>query len=112
MTPAERERWQQQKSAEVLSGFRVFAFFILPVLLILLVISSVAPSYLWLYGVVLGAAAMVFGVVQFARTPPGTLLPASTRREGRASARQHHLVCIIGGIFVVLICAWSGYVAL
>jgi hypothetical protein len=112
MTPAEREQWQQRQTAEFLSAVRVFAFFILPLLLIVLVVVSLAPAYLWLCGVVLGAASTLFGGVKFLRTPPGTLLPENTKRDGRPSARQHYLVCAIGGVLVVLISVWSGYVAL
>jgi hypothetical protein len=112
MTPAEREQWQQRQAAEFLSAVRAFAFFILPLLLIVLVVVSLAPAYLWLCGVVLGTASTLFGVVKFVRTPRGTFLPRNTKREGRPSARQHYLVCTIGGVLIVLISVWSGYVAL
>lgn len=112
MTPTEREQWQQRQTAELRAAVRVFAFLILPLFLVTLAVNSLAPSHVWLYGVGAGAAAMLFGAVRFVRTSPGTRLPASTKRDGRPSARQHYLVCAIGGMLIVLISAWSGYVAL
>lgn len=112
MTPAEREQWHLKKTAEFRIGLRFFILLILPFFFIFLGIVSVAPSYLWLYGIALGLGALVFSTARLIRTPPGTLMPQDTNRASRPSARQHYVACIIGSIFIMLICAWSGYVAL